>query len=59
MSKKYLKKEVVTITRTEEISFVDETENDQQNQVIRALERVWRLAKKYVFSSKSKGEEDG
>ncbi len=60
MSKTYIKKEVVTITRTEEISLGDGKELDQQGYMAQIVSGItgW-LFNQYKRIYKSKDEDDG
>ena len=58
MNKKYVRKEVFTVTRTEEVSFIDEKSSDAQVTKNQLTQGVWLLIKKYLFSYKWIGGKD-
>ena len=56
--KKYVRKETVTITKTEEFSLLNEG-NEEQVSNARLASGIWKLIKKYIFSIKWIGGKDG
>jgi hypothetical protein len=60
VNKKYVKKEVVTITRTQEFSIVEDATEDVPISNTQFVSVIWRLIKKYIFADKwMGGKEDG
>ena len=58
MNKKIVRKEIVTITRTEEISLVDGKDADTKVSNVMLAADIWKLIKKYLFSLKWIGGKD-
>lgn len=57
MQRRYIRKEVVTITKVEEVDFIDENSKNRTDQL---LTTIWKLIKKYLFSYEwIRGESDG
>lgn len=57
MERKYIRKEVVTITKVEEVNFIDE---DSKNKTDQLLITIWKVIKKYLLSYKwIQGKSDG
>lgn len=57
MERKYIRKEVVTITKIEEVNFSDENSRNKTDQL---LATIWKLIKKYLFSYEwIQGKSDG
>ena len=53
-----MRKEIVTITRTEEISLVDGKDADTKVSNVMLTAGIWKLIKKYLFSLKWIGGKD-
>ncbi len=58
MNKKYVRKEVLTVTRTEEVSFSNEKLSDAPVTKHQLAQGAWLLIKKYLFSYKWIGGKD-
>jgi|GEM_PF-4509038 len=58
MAKKYLKKQVVTITKTEEITLADDSSTHPQGTIAGLLGGILRLLKPFL-SKNIKGDDDG
>ena len=58
VNKKIMRKEIVTITRTEEISLVDGKDADTKVSNVMLTAGIWKLIKKYLFSLKWIGGKD-
>jgi hypothetical protein len=59
VNKKYVRKETVTITRTEEISLVDDKSSKVYSFYFQLVKVVYRLIKKYIFLYKGSSDVDG
>ncbi|MFT7430875.1 MAG: hypothetical protein ACI971_001334 [Colwellia sp.] len=55
---KYVRKETVTITKTEEFNLFNEG-NEEQVSNARLASGIWKLIKKHIFSIKWIGGKDG
>ncbi len=58
MTKKYVKTETLTITRTEEVSFLNGKETEKNISEKQLVNGLWQLIKKYLFLFKWIGGED-
>ena len=58
MTRKYVKKETVTIIRTEEVSIEDDNITDSQISNAQLGKAIWMFIKKYLFSYKWIGGKD-
>ena len=58
VNKKYVRTEMLTITRTEEVSLVDEKSTDKPAIGTQIVLGAWKLIKKYMFSFKWMGGKD-
>jgi len=57
LEKKLIRKQVITITKVEEINFSDQKES---NKIKNLVNTIWKLFKKYFLSDELlKGEKDG
>jgi len=57
LEKKLIRKQVITITKVEEVNFSDKKDS---NKIINLVNAVWKLFKKYFLSSEYlKGEKNG